>query len=49
MVSKNKKRVYLALTHATLQNLEELKKTYNMTGSQVVQFLVNREYQERKK
>lgn len=49
MVSKNKKRVSMALTHVTLKNLEELKKTYDMTGSQVVQFLVNREYQERKK
>ena len=48
MVSKKKKRVMITLSLNTLQNLGELQKIYDMSGSQVVQVLVNKEYQERK-
>lgn len=49
MVSKNKKRVMVTLPINTLQKIEELQKIYDMSTSQVVQLLVGKEYQERKK
>lgn len=47
MISKNKKRVMITLPLNTLEKIEELRKIYDMSASQVVQILVGKEYQER--
>lgn len=48
MVKKDNKRVMLTLTPKSLSYLDKLMELYDMTASQVVKLLLNKEVQERR-
>lgn len=48
MVKKENRRVMLTLTPKSLSYLDKLMELYDMTASQVVKLLLNKEVQERR-
>lgn len=49
MIKKGSKRVMITCTERTLEGMEYLQAFYDMNGSELIKFLVAKEYQERKR